>query len=70
MIVVSPLAEVIEEVRHRRLRCQRRHLVVNDEAPSGDYRRRSAGFVSRTSLLDDMLLRLDWFIIAFFMSAA
>ena len=61
MIVVSPLAEVIEEVRHRRLRCQRRHLVVNDEAPSGDYCRRS-GFVSRTSLPDDMSLRLDYFI--------
>jgi len=41
MIVVSPLAEVIEEVRQRRVRCQRRHLVVNDEAPSGDYWRRS-----------------------------
>ena len=41
MIVVSPLAEVIEEVRQRRVRCQRRHVVVNDEAPSGDYWRRS-----------------------------
>jgi len=43
--LVSPLAEVIEEVWHRRIRCQRRHLAVNDDAPSGDYRRRS-GFAS------------------------
>jgi len=33
MIVVSPLAEVIEEVRHRRLCCQRLHLVVKSKRP-------------------------------------